>query len=603
MNASKIKKILSLLRELNFDEFREQSLTAGNSLDDVLEELKHLHKKCVSDKEKTKQIIEHITKFNEGDFLSYLPISEDEDKMDVIAMGLNTFGEELRENAISIQAFDDVFNSLQSPFFIIDCQEKVITRCNKATLDFFNYTGENKYRIPVTQLFDENLVGQIMVFCKNDNLLNNTIQHSFGEGGQQKHLVINFSKLSSAYYSRPSMSVFVTDITAQFEKEKLKNEKELLTKSLKFKDEFLAHMSHEIRTPLTVVMGMTDVLLYDTSLNNGHKEQLKTIKRASEDLLSIINDVLDLSKIEAGKMRLLPSSTCVYKVAKELEATFTQLARQKSLDFSVEFSSDKQVYVYLDKKRLFQILNNLVGNALKFTESGEVRVYMNVERSGENLMLYVTVKDSGIGITKEEQKLLFQKFSQVDSGFSRAYQGTGLGLAISKKFVELMNGEIGVKSIPGKGSEFWFYVKGKAGTADVSGKEESVTHKSLSGLSVLVVDDTSMNLMVTALMLEKFGCLVDTASHGEEVFRKVEQRHYDIIFMDIQMPEMDGITVLRKLKEQYEELPVVVALTANAIEGDQKKYLSSGFNDYLSKPIDRRAMISVLEKIALNKTG
>ena len=369
------------------------------------------------------------------------------------------------------------------------------------------------------------------------------------------------------------------------------------------KSRFLASMSNEIRTPMNGVLGMVSTLL-GARLDPSERENIQIIKNPGEELLDLLNDILDLSKIAAGKIDLEHVDISIADLLSSTVALWQSRANLKSLDFTLTDARQNRKTLRIDGGRLRQILFNLIGNAIKFTESGSVHVTVTeLNREDDNIGLQFEVRDTGIGIAEDQITRLFKPFSQADISTTRNYGGTGLGLSISKQLAELLGGEIGVDSTPGEGSVFWFTIAAEEGDpANIADpKDRSETVYLLADLierplRILVADDNHINQKVAMAMLASLERTVDVVGNGLEAAEAVMRSPYDVILMDIQMPEMDGLDATRKIRElpgSASEIPII-ALTANAMKGDREKYLASGMNDYVSKPIDPNVLFGTI---------
>jgi PAS domain S-box-containing protein len=359
------------------------------------------------------------------------------------------------------------------------------------------------------------------------------------------------------------------------------------------RSEFLANMSHEIRTPMNGVLGMLN-LLKESPLTDEQRDLLGTAETSAKHLLEILNDILNLAKIEAGQMKLERTPTDLKRLVRETCDMIRPQARLKGILLREELPDDAELYAYADPTRLRQILLNLLSNAIKFTEQGEVLATLVCLSAGtEQLRLRFEVQDTGIGIPPEKQAQIFEPFRQADGSTTRKYGGTGLGLAISRKLVELMGGSMGVESEVGKGSCFWFELTLPASEPPAHVRLEQEMRASeptaLTGLRVLVAEDNYVNQKVIRRTLEKWGVAVEIAENGQEALEWLARAPFHLVLMDCQMPLMDGYEATRRIRA-YEaprglHIPII-ALTANALEGDREKCIECGMDDYLSKPIN-----------------
>lgn len=493
---------------------------------------------------------------------------------------------------------EDVVNSL--PYGIIwKDKEFRYLGANKFFLDdikiddFSEIKGKTDFEImpeDIAQRFHE-LDNQVL---EKGSLVVNYEERHLDKFGQIKYIAANRVKLTASDGSVLGILSAYNDITDRIVMEMdLREAKQSAEQANLAKSQFLANMSHEIRTPLNGILGLLDLSL-GTELNDSQLSYLKKANLSAKTLLNIINDVLDISKIEASQMQLEQVPFALEKILDHIASQFSLQAQSKNIEFELVYQGPANVWVLGDPTRLFQILMNLCSNSVKFTERGKVVLSCEAQTQGLELAITIAVSDTGIGIEEDVLPLLFSNFTQADSSISRKFGGTGLGLSIVKALVELMDGSIEISSTLGKGSRFEIALHLPLSDTEQIPKLEKQDVQ-LDGKRILLVEDNAINQMIASEMLVAAGAHVECADNGQLGIELLAREEFDLVLMDIQMPVMDGCTAIIQIRaaDNWQALPVI-ALTANVMAHDIKKYRDLGFSDHLAKPFERKSLLELV---------
>ncbi len=500
----------------------------------------------------------------------------------------------------SEEKFRNIFESFQDIYFRCDLKGK-ITMVSPSVKEVLGYETSEVLSKSIDQFFiSKKTTKKLLIQLRNKSRVQNFDGEVRTKDKKQIQFLCNVRLIQVGDQGVPEIEGVARDVTELKQTNKaLKSAKELAEKSLKIKERFLANMSHEIRTPMNGIIGMID-LLGTTSLDDEQSEYIRTIQKSSDTLLNILNDILDLSKIEAGKMELRKDPVKLVETFEKIYDLYSQQAYQNDTNLYYHLDDELPEYVLADETRLMQVISNLTSNAIKFSDKkGTINLSIKVLKETKTYHEFrISVKDSGIGIHPDDQKKLFTSFNQIDSSKRKQFGGTGLGLAISRELVTSMKGKIGLVSTPGFGSTFWFTFR----TQKMRGKptlnaQEDVGLKQFVDKQprILLVDDNDINRKVASQILIKSGCLVEVAESGFTAIDKVKNQLFDLIFMDIQMPELDGVETTNIIRELgLDNVPPIVAMTAYSMEEDRDRFLNQGMDDYLPKPIKS---YQIVEKI------
>lgn len=483
---------------------------------------------------------------------------------------------------------DTMYNTSLDGLFIVDVNSLLITDCNKRAIEIFSFKQKEEIiGTPARQLLGDKMEEHILVqakqhFTKKSPWYGN--MDFFRSDNTPFFAYVNIVPFSHSEINYCKISILdITEIKiAEFEILKAKEKAE---KAAQIKSRFLSNMSHELRTPLNAIIGTTNIVLQEEYLPS-QRQSFEVLKYSSEHMMQLVNDILDFSKIEAGKMEIENAPFNLKAFLQKIVSSFTAPVAAKNLGFNINIASQADIEIYGDEMRLHQVMNNLLANAMKFTEAGAISLEVNLKNIKSNgADVYFAISDTGIGIPQNKVRQIFESFMQADIETTRKFGGTGLGLAISKRIIDQMGGELHVESSVGAGSCFYFTLNFKITRQQKTYVDEDRL-KSLAGLdgiTVLLAEDNPINMIVAKRFLQKWNIEVIEAENGKKAVELFYQNKPDILLIDLEMPEMDGAQTVTAIRKTHPEIPII-AFTAATYENIREDLLSKGFNDYMPKP-------------------
>jgi len=501
----------------------------------------------------------------------------------------------------SEENFRQVAENIQDALWVAD-GDKIIY-VNKAFESLFAIPSQELYKSPgifmkkIHKEDRENFLQQLEEHEKNKS---DIFQYEFRvviSPKQINHIWYRDVFIKTTQKNEPRRIVVASDISRKIQNQKLQQDLMLAQKDVNIKKQFLANVSHELRTPLNGIISMVDVML-STNLDENQKDYALTLKRSGEELLKITDELLDIHELEQDNISTQKNRIQTTQLEATLKNQFEPTARQKGIEFKTIIGEKFPAHFFSDYKLITQLLVHLVSNALKFTPKGEVHVIFSLLKEGETLQkIMIEVRDTGIGIRKENISKIFQLFARQDESNSRDFQGLGIGLSICSRITELLDGKIEVESELGQGSSFKVFLNVERAQKQPSefGPKSNDKKTPHLGANVLCVEDKEVNQKVIKILLENAFCQVDIAENGQVALQMFDENKHDLILMDIQMPVMDGITATKELRKKYQSLPPIIGVSANALKEDAQHYINEGLDDYIPKPLIPHKVYEKLE--------
>lgn len=504
---------------------------------------------------------------------------------------LNSEKEEINLTKIK---FENLFNQSLAPTLILD-KNLVIFDRNIAYSEIFG-AGDNSLLNYIVNNNPKSLYIEILQGLEKKE----KFEFSFEMINKKKKKCYFIANLNP-YFSGEKifyLATFIDRTDSIIKNEQFKKIAQSALEVAKNKSEFMANMSHELRTPLNGIIGMSDSLL-DNLKNEEDRENARIIQESGEILLQIINNILDFSKLEANKVELEEIPFSLMDLLNSVKSTLGEIAKRKGIDLIIDYDENLKEHFLGDKIRLTQVFFNLVGNAIKFTDAGHVKIIVKeISQYNKVSELYFAVEDTGIGLSLDAQKNLFEAFSQADTSINRKYGGTGLGLSITKKIMELYHSKIEIHSKEGEGTTFSFKMKIKHVPKDHMKVEKNHMDYDLSEISlkILVAEDNKVNQLVAKKLFKRIGFDIEIAQDGQEAYEMAMANSYDVIFMDLQMPVLSGLESTKKILAELDffDAPLIIAMTANTDESDKKACFQVGMSEFISKPINSHELKKVI---------